>query len=202
MVFLIFIAIAILGFLIQFGISRRGRSPQRALDLLLRWTFGVAVGLVGVFNFLGHTFEARQVAEQIGFPPGNPFQWEVAWANLGIGVMGLIAIVRRDFWWPAAIMSATFSWGAAWGHIYQLVVNGNHHPTTPAPFCTPPSCCRCRFCVCWWPTIWSAAEVPESRRTGLDWALSNWDTPAEPLALNRSSLVPPGRRRGRYWRRD
>jgi uncharacterized membrane protein YphA (DoxX/SURF4 family) len=133
MVFLIFIAIAILGFLIQFGISRRGRSPQRALDLLLRWTFGVAVGLVGVFNFLGHTFEARQVAEQIGFPPGNPFQWEVAWANLGIGVMGLIAIVRRDFWWPAAIMSATFSWGAAWGHIYQLGVNGNHHPYNAGP---------------------------------------------------------------------
>jgi uncharacterized membrane protein YphA (DoxX/SURF4 family) len=133
MVFLIFIAIAILGFLIQFGISRRGRSPQRALDLLLRWTFGVAVGLVGVFNFLGHTFEARQVAEQIGFPPGNPFQWEVAWANLGIGVMGLIAIVRRDFWWPAAIMSAIFSWGAAWGHIYQLVVNGNHHPYNAGP---------------------------------------------------------------------
>ena len=128
MVFLIFVAIAIFGFLIHFGVSRRGRSPQQALDLLLRWSFGVAVGLVGVFNFLGHTFEARQVAEQIGFPPGNPFQWEVAWANLGIGVMGLIAIVRRDFWWPAAIMSAIFSWGAAWGHIYQLVVNGNHHP--------------------------------------------------------------------------
>jgi hypothetical protein len=133
MVFLIFIAIAILGFLIQCGISRRGRSPQRALDLLLRWSFGVTVGLVGVFNFLGHTFEARQVAEQIGFPPGNPFQWEVAWANLGIGVTGLIAIVRRDFWWPAAIMSAIFSWGAAWGHIYQLVVNGNHHPYNAGP---------------------------------------------------------------------
>ncbi len=133
MVFLIFISIAILGFLIQFGVSRRGRSPQRALDLLLRWSFGVAVGLVGVFNFLGHTLEARQVAEQIGFPPGNPFQWEVAWANLGIGVMGLIAIVRRDFWWPTATMSTIFSWGAAWGHIYQLVVNGNHHPYNAGP---------------------------------------------------------------------
>jgi hypothetical protein len=133
MVFLIFLAIAILGFLIQFGVSRQGRSPQRALDLLLRWSFGVAVGLVGVFNFLGHTFEARQVAEQIGFPPGNPFQWEVAWANLAIGVAGLVAIVRRDFWWPTAIMSAIFSWGAAWGHIYQLVVNGNHHPYNAGP---------------------------------------------------------------------
>jgi hypothetical protein len=133
MVFLIFVAIAIIGFLINFALSGRDRSPQRALDLLLRWSFGVAVGLVGVFNFLGHTFEARQVAEQIGFPPGNPFQWEVAWANLGIGVMGLIATVRRDFWWPTAIMSAIFSWGAAWGHIYQLVVNGNHHAYNAGP---------------------------------------------------------------------
>jgi hypothetical protein len=128
MVFLIFVTVAILGFLIHFGVSRRDRSAQRALDLLLRWLFGVAVGLAGVFNFLGHTFEARQVAEQIGFPPGNPFQWEVAWANLAIAVVGLIAIVRRDFWWPTAIVSAIFSWGAVWGHVYQLVVNGNHHP--------------------------------------------------------------------------
>jgi hypothetical protein len=30
-------------------------------------------------------------------------------------------------------MSATFSWGAAWGHIYQLVVNGNHHPYNAGP---------------------------------------------------------------------
>jgi uncharacterized membrane protein YphA (DoxX/SURF4 family) len=133
MVFLIFQAIAILGFLINLGLSRRNRSPQRALDLLLRWSFGVAVGLVGVFNFFGHTFDARQVAEEIGFPPDNPFQWEVAWANLGIGVIGVIAAVRRDFWWPTAIMSAIFSWGAAWGHIYQLVVNGNHHAYNAGP---------------------------------------------------------------------
>ena len=66
---------------------------EHLLDLLIRWSFGVAVGAGAVFGFVGHTFEARQVAEQIGFPPGNPFQWEVAWANLGLGVVALIALL-------------------------------------------------------------------------------------------------------------
>jgi hypothetical protein len=125
---MVFVALAIVGFLVHAGISRQPRTPERLLDLLIRWSFGVAVGAGAVFGFVGHTFEARQVAEQIGFPPGNPFQWEVAWANLGVGVVALIAARRRDFWWPTAILNAIFLWGAAWGHIYQLVVNGNHHP--------------------------------------------------------------------------
>ena len=125
---LIFPAIAILGFLVHALVTRKPRTPLHLVELLLRWWFGVALGLSAVWAFLGHVFDARQVALEIGFPPGNPFQWEVAWAGLGFGVIAIVAVWRPDFRWPAAIGSAIFLWGAAWGHIYQLTVNGNHHP--------------------------------------------------------------------------
>ena len=130
---LVFPAVAILGFLIHAGVSRQPRTPVRLLDLLLRWSFGAALGASALFGFSGHVFQARQVAEQIGFPPGNPFQWEVAWANLALGTVAIIAIWRRDFWWPAAIAAAIFGWGAAWGHIYQMVVNNNHSIDNSGP---------------------------------------------------------------------
>jgi uncharacterized membrane protein YphA (DoxX/SURF4 family) len=133
MIFLIFPAAAIVGFLIQAAVSRKPRTGERLIDLLLRWSFGVALGAFFVFGFSGHIFQARQVAEQIGFPAGNPFQWELGWASLALGVISLIGIWRRDFWWPSAIAAAIFCWGAAWGHVYQMVVNGNHHPNNSGP---------------------------------------------------------------------
>jgi uncharacterized membrane protein YphA (DoxX/SURF4 family) len=130
---LVFAAIAVVGFVVHALVSQRPTPPERLLELFLRWFIGVGLGVVGVFAFLGHTFEARQVAEQIGFPPGNPFQWEVAWANLGLGIVALTSVWRRDFRWPTAIFAAIYLWGAAWGHIYQLVVHGNHHIDNAGP---------------------------------------------------------------------
>jgi len=101
--------------------------------VLLLWLLAVGVGVTGVFAWSGHIFRADQVAEQIGFPAGNPFQWEVAWANMAVGVLGILCIWRRDFWWPTAIAAAVYLWGAGWGHIYQLVEHDNHEPYNSGP---------------------------------------------------------------------
>jgi hypothetical protein len=64
----------------------------------------------------------------IGWPQ-SPFQLEVAFASLGFALVGFLAFSRRadlrvKF---AAVLAVTpFLWGAAGGHVYQLVVHGNH----------------------------------------------------------------------------
>ena len=128
----VFIVAALLGFVIH-TLIRRPHSARAVVEILLLWLFGIAVGAVGLFAGMGHTLFAQQTAASIGFPPNNPFQWEVAWADIALGVLGLICLRRRDFWWPTAIANAVFLWGAAWGHIYQLVVNGNHHADNAGP---------------------------------------------------------------------
>jgi hypothetical protein len=125
----VFPALALIGAIIELFVQKRERSSARVLEVLARWLIVVAIGATGIFALLGHTLAAKQVAEQIGFPPDNPFQWEVAWANAAVGVLGILCLWRRDFWWPTAIGAAIYLWGCAWGHIYQLVAHDNHEPS-------------------------------------------------------------------------
>jgi uncharacterized protein DUF6790 len=87
-----------------------------------------AIGLLYVFNFIMHVFFAPLSAKFIGWP-NSPFQYEVGFASLGFGVIGLLAF-RRDFGLrlAAVLGPACFLWGAAGGHIYQMVAHHNFSP--------------------------------------------------------------------------
>ncbi len=71
---------------------------------------------------------ASQTAESIGYAP-SMFQWEVGWGDIAVGVLGFVAIWKRDGWMSAAVVALTFSYiGDAIGHIMQLVAHNNHAP--------------------------------------------------------------------------
>jgi hypothetical protein len=62
----------------------------------------------------------------IGWPTGNPFQAEVAWADLAGGLTGLLCAGRRDgFSTATAISSSVFSLGAGFTHSRELRRSGN-----------------------------------------------------------------------------
>jgi hypothetical protein len=61
----------------------------------------VFLGFSSILAFFGHTFAADEIAAYIGWMPGSPFQFEVAVANLAIGVLGISCVwLRGNFWWP------------------------------------------------------------------------------------------------------
>ena len=79
------------------------------------------IGLQGLFAFMGHFFKADEVARGIGWPTGNPFQREIAFANLAMGTLGIMSIwFRGNFWFAAIVARSVFSWGVAYGHIIDL----------------------------------------------------------------------------------
>lgn len=130
---MLILLIPVLAFAIGVGlhlaVRKEDRNREGVAETLTAWFLFVFLGIMGVFAFLGHAFMAEETAEQIGFPAGNPFQFEVAVANLGFGVLGLMCLRwRGNFWWAAAIGYTVFLWGAAYGHIYEMVVNNNHEP--------------------------------------------------------------------------
>lgn len=113
-------------FIVHVTLMRQPRSSQNILRIFLRYAFIFVVAFSGFIGFFGHTFRADEVAKQIGWPQGNPFQFEVAVADLAFGVLGLLTIrFRGDFWLATAIGYAVFMMGAGVGHLHQLVVTGN-----------------------------------------------------------------------------
>ena len=98
------------------------------VDVLLRWFLFFAVGTLYLYNAVVHTVFAEQSAKFIGWA-NSPFQYEVGFASLGFAVIGFIA--ARGVWQArlcAIVGPACFSLGAAGGHIYQMVAQGNFAP--------------------------------------------------------------------------
>ena len=103
--------------------SRHRDGPHRA-EAVLMYVLGVS-GAIGMGNVAMHTIFADRVAESIGWPAGNPFQMEVGFANLAIGIIGFACFWRYDFWLPAIIAKATFMLGAGVTHVVDAARNGN-----------------------------------------------------------------------------
>jgi hypothetical protein len=129
-----FAAAALIGFVIHTALDRGPRKRDRVLELFLLWFFAVVVGCSGIFGFTGHTLVADDVARQIGWPAGNPFQTEVAFTNLAFGVLGLLCIrFRGDFWLATAVGWGIFLVGAGITHAIDLTAHGNDAPNNTGP---------------------------------------------------------------------
>jgi 4-amino-4-deoxy-L-arabinose transferase-like glycosyltransferase len=123
---------AILPLLIAVGhirLDKSSQSRERKLEIFLLYLFGVGVAGSGIGGFFGHYFISDSVAESIGWPTGNPFQLEVAFANLAIGILGIVAMGRRDGFREATVIAVTvFGVGATIVHARDIIETGNLAP--------------------------------------------------------------------------
>ena len=104
------------------------------VETLLFYFLVFLVGVTGFYSFLGHAFNADHVAKFIGWPAGNPFQWEVAVSNLGHAVLGILCIwIRGAFWTATVIVSSVWLLGCAYGHVREMVKNRNFSPGNAGP---------------------------------------------------------------------
>lgn len=122
---LVWIAIAVAGALI-----RTRHSPSRAatLETWQRWWAAAALGAGSLWMTIAFLTAPDVMATAIGFNR-TPFQFEIAFANLGLAVMGFRAIsagARERI--TIGLGAGMFLWGAAIGHIYQWFAHGDHAP--------------------------------------------------------------------------
>lgn len=111
------------------ALDKTVRSRERKLEVFLLYLFGLGVAASGLGGFFGHVFISDLVAESIGWPSGNPFQLEVGFANLAVGIMGIMAMGRRDGFREATVVAVTvFGLGATIVHVLDILETGNLAP--------------------------------------------------------------------------
>ena len=121
--------LSFVGAFVQLAREDRPRTAGRVAGVILLWFLVVGMGLSGLYSFMGHTFAADQVARGLGWPTGNPFQYEVAVANLTVGVLGILCYwVRGGFWTATVISTSVWLGGDAVVHVVEIVTAGNHSP--------------------------------------------------------------------------
>ena len=111
------------------GLDRSSRPRERGLEIFLLYIFGIGVAGSGIGGFFGHVFISDSVAESIGWRTGSPFQLEVGFANLAIGILGIVAMDRRDGFREATAIAVTvFAVGATVVHVMDVIESGNLAP--------------------------------------------------------------------------
>ena len=110
---------------VQLVLHGTAEWEERTLESALLWLVGVQGLLIG----LGHLLSPDRVADSIGWPKGNPFQFEVGLASVSYGTLGVLSVGQGQAWWLATIVAySIFYLGAAAGHVRELVVRGNRSP--------------------------------------------------------------------------
>ncbi|SCZ11526.1 DUF6790 family protein [Microvirga guangxiensis] len=106
----------------------RQRGGGVAAEALLSWFLFFALGVTFLYNFVMHVFFSEMAASFIGWQT-SPFQKEVGFASLGFSVVGFLAF-RGGFGarLAALVGPACFLWGAAAGHVVQMVEAHNYAP--------------------------------------------------------------------------
>ena len=107
----------------------RAKDRLWKVEVYLIYLFVLGVAAGGLSGFFGHVFTPDTVAESIDWPKGNPFQQEMGFANLALGVLGFIAAGRRDGFREATVIAiAIVGVGATVVHVIDMVQEGNLAP--------------------------------------------------------------------------
>jgi hypothetical protein len=130
MIDLAVVALSVVLPLLHLALTHAPRAMNRVVRLLLLYALVLDVGVIGfVFGFIPHVFFANEAAKMIGWPPGNPFQFEVGIHDGAWGVLGFLCIwIGGLFWLATGLGWSLFMLGATYGHIHQMVEKGNYAP--------------------------------------------------------------------------
>ncbi len=108
---------------------RRNLHFSKISELLFRYVLFFNVGVYSLFSAYGHVFMGPQIANEISWPAGSPFQFEIGIANLSYGVLGILSLWLRDRFWQATVFGwSIFLLGAFVGHMIQAYTTGNKAP--------------------------------------------------------------------------
>lgn len=133
--FLVILSLSLIGFFIHLYLTKEPVTSFRIVELLLLYQLVFSVGVASLLGFFGLAFMGKHVAEILGWPE-CPFQIELANVNLGYGVLGIMCIWFRKYFWLATVIGFSI-WIFADGihHFADFYLN-NNEPLSQIPMIT------------------------------------------------------------------
>jgi uncharacterized protein DUF6790 len=126
---LFFLVLGLIVSAVHLYLDKQPRTKGRLAEIFLLWFLVISVGLTSVSAFIAHTVFDDTTAASIGWPAGNPFQSEVAVANLAVGILGILCYWMRGNFWIVTVIAFSVWWlGDAVVHIRSIVVEANYAP--------------------------------------------------------------------------
>jgi len=121
----------VIGLLFSFFTLYRNKnnlSERFVVETFFKYYCFWAHGVSWTYNAIMHTVFHETAAKFIGWED-SPFQLEVGYASLGFGIVGLLC-VKNNFGLRLglAISTSAILWGAAGGHIYEIIEKQNYAP--------------------------------------------------------------------------
>ncbi len=89
-------------------------------------------GFQGLWAALGHLAFTKQTAKKIGWE-SNGFQIEIGFANLAIGITGVLTYFHTIWAAPIGLFIVIFYGGCAYNHIKERIVKKNKAPCNSGP---------------------------------------------------------------------
>jgi hypothetical protein len=125
---LTFLVLGLVAALIAVARKSDGFTRANLAEALLAYFILFSVAASFFYNFVFHVFFGDLAASFIGWA-NSPFQAEVGYASLGFAAIGLLAFKGNCMVRLAAILGPSmFQWGAAIGHIHDMLATGNMAP--------------------------------------------------------------------------
>ena len=116
--------------LVHLYVSKKPRTRLRVVEILLLYSLVLNVGVIGFpLGFIPHVFFPDWASQQIGWPAGSPFEFEVGFHDGGWGILGFLCIwIGAGFWLATGLGWSFFILGAAYLHLYHVVHEGDYAP--------------------------------------------------------------------------
>lgn len=130
---IVFFAIALIVAFSNVRQARRGHVLVSVPYIFWGEILFYAVGLGFLWSGIFHAFFQHIAAPSIGWQP-SPFEWELGWVQIGVGLVALMSLARGfEFRLATTLVFGIFSLAAAFQHIHQIVCCHNLAPGNSGP---------------------------------------------------------------------
>lgn len=121
--FLLLWGMGLVGAFVDFFIHGMPKTTAEICNVLLLYQFVITFGLVGVIGFIVNIAIADRTAKSLGWP-GGPFQIKYGFSQLGLGVMGVMAIwFHGNFWVGVLVTMYIYGLSGLWSHTQLMIEN-------------------------------------------------------------------------------